>query len=119
MLRANLTTEVADWLPSRDEGSVSSESELSNSAEIDLEEESDESIDSEEAAERWHAIRKPVQPQPDQFKDDEDFYTPKESARLSERFKSSGLQIIVKVASIELTPQKQDFPLGGWHVSYQ
>jgi hypothetical protein len=42
-------------------------------------------------------------------------YTPKQSLR--EKFKESGLQVIVKMASIELTPEKPEFPAGGWHVS--
>lgn len=35
---------------------------------------------------------------------------------LREKFKDSGLQIIVKMASIELTPDKPEFPAGGWHI---
>ena len=71
-----------------------------------------------ETERKWHILRKPVQPQPDAFEDGDDFYTPEEGERLSERFKQSGLQIIVKMASIELTPEKPEFPAGGWHVSY-
>jgi hypothetical protein len=114
-----MATKVTDELPNRDKESESSDSEASATAEIDLEEESDESDESEDEAERWHRIREPVQPQPGPFKDVDDFYAPKESARLSEKFKDSGLQIIVKMASIELTPEKPEFPAGGWHVSYQ
>ncbi|KAL2271985.1 hypothetical protein VTJ83DRAFT_1356 [Remersonia thermophila] len=36
--------------------------------------------------------------------------------RLRERFRDTGLQVIVKMASIELTPEKPTFPAGGWHV---
>lgn len=35
---------------------------------------------------------------------------------LREKFKDSGLQIIIKMASIELTPDKPEFPAGGWHI---
>lgn len=28
-----------------------------------------------------------------------------------------GLQVIVKLTSIELTPEKPEFPAGSWHVS--
>ncbi|RSL46498.1 hypothetical protein CEP54_013815 [Fusarium duplospermum] len=39
---------------------------------------------------------------------------------LRERFQDSGIQIIVKMASIELDPDKNpSFPLGGWHVEGQ
>ena len=71
----------------------------------------------DEATKKWHLLRKPIQPQPDPFKDGDDYYTPKKGERLSEKFKNSGLQIIVKMASIELTPEKPEFPAGGWHVS--
>jgi hypothetical protein len=44
-------------------------------------------------------------------------YTPELEGRIAEKFAKSGLQVIVKMASIELTPDKPDFPIGGWHVS--
>ncbi|KAG6361951.1 hypothetical protein INS49_010180 [Diaporthe citri] len=34
---------------------------------------------------------------------------------LRERFEERGLQIIVKLASIELTPENPEFPAGSWH----
>lgn len=42
-------------------------------------------------------------------------YAPEQSLR--EKFKEKGLQVIVKMASIELTPEKPEFPAGSWHVS--
>ncbi|TVY13172.1 hypothetical protein LARI1_G009060 [Lachnellula arida] len=91
---------------------------------VDLEEGSDESDESDDEYESkeekiWHEIRRPVQLQPDPFENIADFYAPNEKARLSEKFKNKGLQIIVKMASIELTPEKSDFPVGGWHVEGQ
>jgi hypothetical protein len=84
---------------------------------------SDDSADynwvDDETERKWHILRKPVQPQPGPFKDGDDYYNPKVNERLSEKFKDSGLQIIVKMASIELTPEKPEFPAGGWHVSYK
>lgn len=95
------------------------------SAEIDLDatEEADEEEDDEEDEEdpewtEWHKRRKAVQPQPDLFDYPEDYYVPEEDALLSKEFKDSGLQIIVKMASIELTPEKPEFPAGGWHVRF-
>ncbi|KLO91927.1 Uncharacterized protein LW93_14823 [Fusarium fujikuroi] len=38
---------------------------------------------------------------------------------LREKFKKEGLQIIVKMASVELTPEKLEFPAGSWHVEGQ
>jgi hypothetical protein len=66
---------------------------------------------------KWKAIRKARLPEPPPF--DNIDYAPKEGERLVERFRESGLQIIVKMASIELTPEKPDFPAGGWHVEGQ
>ncbi|KAG9247975.1 hypothetical protein BJ878DRAFT_538812 [Calycina marina] len=34
---------------------------------------------------------------------------------IREKFKKTGLQIIVKMATIELTPDKPEFSMGGWH----
>lgn len=75
----------------------------------------DEFDDEEER--RWHYLRIPVQPEPKTFGDGDGFYAPKDNTRLARKFKDSGLQIIVKMASIELTPDKPEFPIGGWHVS--
>jgi hypothetical protein len=66
---------------------------------------------------KWKAIRKARLPEPSPFSDID--YAPKEGECLVERFCESGLQIIVKMASIELTPDKPDFPAGGWHVEGQ
>ena len=66
---------------------------------------------------KWKAIRKARLPELPLF-DDID-YTPREHMRLFDRFRESGLQIIVKMASIELTPEKPEFPAGGWHVEGQ
>lgn len=62
---------------------------------------------------KWKAIRDPVLPPPQEYEP----ITYKISQALRERFRDSGLQVIVKMASIELTPEKADFPAGGWHAS--
>lgn len=43
-------------------------------------------------------------------------YAPSDGLRLATRFADSGLQVIVKIVSIELTPEKPSFPAGGWHI---
>lgn len=86
---------------------------------MELEEDGEYDWIDDEEERRWHYLRIPVQPQPAPFNDGDDFYAPKENAQLSKKFKDSGLQVIVKMASIELTPEKPEFPVGGWHVSYQ
>ncbi|ETS80957.1 hypothetical protein PFICI_08486 [Pestalotiopsis fici W106-1] len=67
-------------------------------------------------AEKWVYLRQPVNPEPS-YK--EINYTIASKDRLAQRFRDSGLQVIVKMASIELTPEKPDFPAGGWHVEGQ
>ncbi len=62
---------------------------------------------------KWKAVRKPVLPWP-VFKDVD--YKPVAGKRLFDKFRESGLQVIVKMTSIELTPTKPKFPPGSWHV---
>ena len=62
---------------------------------------------------KWEELRDPVLPEPLDFEP----VTYKVQHTLRDRFKDSGLQVIVKMASIELTPEKPEFPVGGWHVS--
>ncbi|KAH8880219.1 hypothetical protein GQ53DRAFT_704441 [Thozetella sp. PMI_491] len=61
---------------------------------------------------RWERIRDAILPDPDS--DPEVNYAYSQSIR--QLFKDSGLQVIVKMARIELTPEKPDFPAGGWHI---
>lgn len=71
----------------------------------------------------WQLLRKPVlrDPEPyealnyDPYRDVGD--TKDNCGGLFKKFRESGLQVIVKMASIELTPEKPEFPVGGWHVS--
>lgn len=65
---------------------------------------------------KWEKLRKPRIPSIP-FKDVD--YSPKSDQRLASKFAASGLQIIVKMASIELTPEKPEFPAGGWHIEGQ
>jgi hypothetical protein len=65
---------------------------------------------------KWEILRHPVLPEP-QFEAID--YAPVPGKRLIDKFRDSGLQIIVKMASIELTPEKPSFPVGNWHVEGQ
>ncbi|KFA54266.1 hypothetical protein S40293_07830 [Stachybotrys chartarum IBT 40293] len=60
----------------------------------------------------WQKTRTAVQPEPPAFEAWN--YGVKPGMSLREKFKD--LQVIVKMASIELTPEKPDFPQGSWHV---
>jgi hypothetical protein len=68
----------------------------------------------DETEKKWELLRKPVIPETS-FEEVDD--TPPAESRLAEKFAKSGLQVIVKIASTELTPEKPEFPVGGWHVS--
>ncbi|KAM0261009.1 hypothetical protein ACHAQJ_002444 [Trichoderma viride] len=63
----------------------------------------------------WKEDREAILPEPNEFAEID--YSSKR--RLCEKFKEHGLQIIVKLASIELTPEKPHFPMGSWHVEGQ
>lgn len=64
---------------------------------------------------KWKKIREPVFLEPDDYTDVD--YAAAETLR--DKFKESGLQVIVKMASIELTPEKPEFPTGSWHIEGQ
>lgn len=70
-------------------------------------------IEAEMHKAKWAEIRDFLYPEPEAFFPVE--YECRKSIR--DRFRDTGLQVIVKMASIELTPEKPDFPPGGWHVS--
>ncbi|KAF2744937.1 hypothetical protein M011DRAFT_153165 [Sporormia fimetaria CBS 119925] len=61
-------------------------------------------------------IRVPRLPDPDVQVTD---FAPARRARLAERFRQSGLQVIVKLTSIELTPETPVLPIDGWHIEGQ
>lgn len=65
----------------------------------------------EEAHENWWANRRPVVPDAPDF-------TPPESPGASDRVDLRGrrLQVIVKLATIHLTPDRPEYPGGSWHV---
>ncbi|CAG9948297.1 unnamed protein product [Clonostachys rosea f. rosea IK726] len=122
-----------NWVPKLDEVETPRHSRAPSEAEVsgdesDAEEEFDEEDDYEDCDSesgdpycgtrkeaKWKMIREPVQPQPLKFEAWK--YGPSQGESLRERF--DGLQIIVKMASIELTPEKPEFPVGGWHVEGQ
>ncbi len=69
----------------------------------------------EELEERWREIRKPVHNEVPSFKSQVS-YEVDPTTTLREKFRDTGLQIIVKMASIELTPEKPSFSPGSWHI---
>ena len=73
-----------------------------------------DSYNDNEEEKKWRLLRKARIPEAE-FTDVD--YTPPEAESLFNRFRETGLQVIVKMVSIELTPEKPDFPAGSWHVS--
>ncbi|KAM0544342.1 hypothetical protein ACHAPJ_011878 [Fusarium lateritium] len=123
-----------NWTPRIDEVELPPRSEPeeaeveesgSNPASSDEEEEEDDDFKARSEGGRnyygtrkevaWKMVRQPVQPEAPEFKAWD--YGVKPGQSLRERFKD--LQVIVKMASIELTPEKPRFPAGGWHVEGQ
>ncbi|KAF8148660.1 hypothetical protein B0H34DRAFT_736458 [Crassisporium funariophilum] len=72
--------------------------------------------DFDERREEWiESVRRVVLPEPGLFKPMEAL--PKFSLR--EEYGKRGLQVIVKLANIELTPEKPEYAGGSWHVEGQ
>jgi hypothetical protein len=66
--------------------------------------------------EQWINANKPhflVRPEPDEFSEPILFEDPVD---LKNDYKHSGLQIIVKLANIHLTPERSEYQGGAWHV---
>lgn len=80
-------------------------------------------------------VREPIRPEPGvfhppitpnyRFRQEEDEWKggatiePKNLVNLQKDYKESGLQVIVKLANIHLTPDKPSYPGGSWHVEGQ
>ncbi|KAH7140604.1 hypothetical protein EDB81DRAFT_655028 [Dactylonectria macrodidyma] len=115
--------EEANWTPRFDEVETPP-GEKSPSGSV-LGADSDEDFEDEEQYGRyfagtrkeahWYKTREPVLPEAPEFEAWD--YGVKPGASLREMF--DGLQIIVKMVSIELGPGKPEFPPGGWHVEGQ
>ncbi|KAF5620156.1 hypothetical protein F52700_11476 [Fusarium sp. NRRL 52700] len=103
---ANWTPRIDDWTPP-DAGEVEYEDVIRDA--------NGHLLYDTRKKDAWEEIREPVQPEAPEFKAWD--YGVKPGMSLRERFKD--LQVIVKMASIELTPDMPVFPPGGWHVEGQ
>lgn len=115
LLKNNSDSNPDNWTPSCPSDIEIDWDDVESIYRPDPEEEVDPQLYEELQQDQWEKLRKVVQRQPDPFK--EINYETKHSQRLFDKFKESGLQIIVKMATIELTPSKPVFPAGSWHVS--
>ena len=66
----------------------------------------------------WEKSRPIKQPEPGEFSS-VNFQSLREVDELQKDFAESGLQVIVKLANIELTPEKPQYDGGSWHVEGQ
>lgn len=97
------------------EGHVQNHENHDSEDDINIEDTDDEEANEEEEIYKtWVQSRRPAIPEPS-FKNTKYAREPKKL--LAEKFRDSGLQAIVKMASIELTPEKPEFHTGGWHVN--
>jgi hypothetical protein len=65
---------------------------------------------------KWKRMRSILHPEPGPEKYESWKEKTQPPVKLETRFREDGLQIIVKLASIELTPDKPDYAGGNWHL---
>lgn len=65
-------------------------------------------------SEAWWGSRRIIQPEPGEFKVPET-----EDMKFLERFSGQQYQVIVKLANVELTPEKPNYEGGTWHIEGQ
>ncbi|CAG8276791.1 unnamed protein product [Penicillium salamii] len=77
----------------------------------------DEDEEFEERYWKWLQSRPIIQPEPGEFKVIE--ANERDRMNLREKFAETGLQVIVKLANIELMPENPDYEGGAWHIEGQ
>ena len=90
--------------------------ETDKKGDIDLEDDSAEAEDSDDDGSESSDTASVVQPEPEKP------FSPQPSPQkfsLKERYGKRGLQIVVKLANIELTPEKPEYEGGSWHIEGQ
>ena len=112
--------ETVDKTEVSDKEGGGSRSDSNTESEEEEDEDQIEEEDDADVRDRWYETRKPVQPPPPPYDEKRvDYYAVGAAKTLRERFKDTGLQIIVKMASIELTPENPTFSAGNWHIEGQ
>ena len=67
----------------------------------------------------WQATQKIQQPEPRAFERFKRSQATSTKIDIRELFEETGLQVIVKLANIELTPENPEYDGGSWHVEGQ
>lgn len=104
------------WLPSGPQECMEAEVDEESLREVGYNPENDcyGTLDSEMWQYKWEVLRHPILTNAEPYKPTD--YTTEPGQRLVDRFRESGLQVVVKMTSIELSPEKPDFPGGKWHI---
>ncbi|KAL4882175.1 hypothetical protein BJY04DRAFT_217497 [Aspergillus karnatakaensis] len=110
----NITLARRDDLPYRIDYK---EVEFPEDGEPQPEEEEDDGDDYFEIMQEWQDRQHVVPPEPDLFKPPSSTNT--NPVNLQKQFAEKGLQVIVKLANIELTPDKPTYEGGSWHIEGQ
>ncbi|KAJ6109415.1 hypothetical protein N7486_001650 [Penicillium sp. IBT 16267x] len=63
----------------------------------------------------WESNQTIKKPEPGEFKE----YKPDEKINIQKQFGETGLQVIVKLANIELSPERPEYKGGSWHIEGQ
>lgn len=79
----------------------------------DLEDETDDEY--EERLSAWYKSRKIIKPEPGEFK----VTGEEDKPNFVEDFAEGKIQVIVKLANIELTPERPEYEGGSWHIEGQ
>ena len=64
---------------------------------------------------KWAEVKEAKLPEPLEFSSVDYLVTEDESIR--EIFRETGLQVIVRISGVELTPEQPEVKIGGWRVS--
>ncbi|KAK7189146.1 hypothetical protein PSPO01_04733 [Paraphaeosphaeria sporulosa] len=64
----------------------------------------------------FQRTRTVIHPEPGDFKNYETWKSSQTKQCIEDEFREHGLQVIVKLSSIELTPEKPDYAGGSWHL---
>ncbi|EED16740.1 conserved hypothetical protein [Talaromyces stipitatus ATCC 10500] len=89
----------------------------SSTPEPEQNEEDGDNEDYWERYEEWERSRPIKLPEPGEFKPPKAPW--RGEVRLRDKFREKGLQVIVKLANIELTPEKPEYDGGSWHIEGQ
>ncbi|KAJ5291576.1 hypothetical protein N7478_000827 [Penicillium angulare] len=84
-----------------------------------IQEQDEDDDDFDDRTNEWERARTIKQPEPSEFKPQVLSEEDRTKINIYEIFGDTGLQVIVKLANIELTPEKPEYGGGTWHIEGQ